>query len=78
MTEQDAYQSYYKECTNVRIEGGYITQLSFVQPFNFNEWRAMGRPKSLNVKDGYYPTPWPQEGNAASYADLTVPLVIKS
>lgn len=53
MTEQQAYEEYVKSCHS-KIG-------RFVSEFNFNEWRVMGRPKSLNLKDGNWPTPWPKE-----------------
>lgn len=50
MTEEQAYQEYVARCHS---EMGV-----FVSEFNFNEWRAMGRPKSHKPKDGSWPTPW--------------------
>lgn len=41
--EDVAFHLYFKVCRKAKI-----------QPFNFNEWRAIGRPKGPSEKDGYY------------------------
>lgn len=51
INEQEAYEQYVKACHS---EIGV-----FVSEFNFNEWRAMGRPKTHRNQDGKWPTPWP-------------------
>lgn len=46
ISEDDAYKLYVKKCHSE--VGNYVSE------FNFMEWRAMGRPKSQYVKDGYW------------------------
>jgi len=50
ITEKEAYEAYVKACHSKLAE--------WVSEFNFNEWRAMGRPKTQYPRDGYWPTPW--------------------
>lgn len=48
VNEQEAYDLYADAC-----------KAELMGPYNFEEWRVMGRPKTLNPKDGAWPTPWP-------------------
>lgn len=50
VSEQEAYDFYVESCH----ENGV-----WAQHFNFSEWRAMGRPRSISKSDGNWPTPWP-------------------
>lgn len=55
INEQQAYDEYVKSChSQIGI---------FVSEYNFNEWRALGRPKTAFSKDGYWPTTWPDREN---------------
>ncbi len=52
INEQEAYEEYVNSCcSDFNV---------FVTELNFKEWRLTGRPKTINPKDGYWPTPWPK------------------
>lgn len=50
VSELEAYEAYERSFQ----ENGVV-----MHQFNFLEWRAMGRPRSICESDGYWPTPWP-------------------